>query len=125
MNDPVAFHRDLAAGIALFNQRRYFDAHEVWEDRWRLESGVPRQLLHGLIQLAAAFHQLTVLQSPVGFERLLAKAFPTLRAVGPLCCGVAVGPLLDSAEDCRGRVAAGQEVEVSETLPRVSYHPPG
>jgi len=125
MSDAESFHRDLAAGVALFNQQRYFDAHEIWEDRWRLETGEQRQLLHGLIQLAAAFHQLTVLRSSVGFTRLCDKAFPKLRALGPTCCGVAVGPLLDSAEDWRGRVAAAQEEVASEltALPRVSYHP--
>jgi predicted metal-dependent hydrolase len=101
--DLGAFERDLAAGVALFNQRRYFDAHEVWEDRWRLESGEPRRLLHGLIQLAAAFHQLTVLGSPKGFARLLDKSLPKLRALGERCCGVALGPLLIEAEGWRAR----------------------
>jgi hypothetical protein len=115
MNDSAALHRDLAAGVDLFNQRRYFDAHEVWEDRWRVESGDARRLLHGLIQLAAAFHQLNVLQSQVGFARLLDKALPKLRPLGEHCCGVAVGPLVLEAETWRSEPAA---------LPQLVYHPP-
>jgi predicted metal-dependent hydrolase len=43
-------------GVDLLNQRRYFDAHEVLEDVWRLASGADRQFLQGLIQVAVALH---------------------------------------------------------------------
>ena len=47
-------------GIWLFNQRRYWDAHEVWEDIWR-ELGNDSEddweiILRGLIQFAAGLH---------------------------------------------------------------------
>ena len=43
-------------GIQLFNQRHFFDAHEIWEDVWRESSGAEKKFLQGLIQAAVAFH---------------------------------------------------------------------
>ncbi len=41
-------------GIRLFNQHEYFEAHEVWEDLWRISTGLKRQYFQGLIQCAVA-----------------------------------------------------------------------
>jgi len=43
-------------GIQLFNERRFFDAHEIWEDVWREAEGPEKKFLQGLIQVAVAFH---------------------------------------------------------------------
>ncbi|HEY2734587.1 MAG TPA: DUF309 domain-containing protein, partial [Polyangiales bacterium] len=49
----------LRAGASLFNDGRFFDAHEAWEDRWRAtHDDTERRFLQGLIQIAAAFHKL-------------------------------------------------------------------
>ena len=45
----------LEEGRALFNAGRFFEAHEAWEEAWRVETGPPRLLLQGLIQIAAGF----------------------------------------------------------------------
>ncbi len=49
---------DLRPGLRLFNQRHFFDAHEVLEDLWRPipRDRVSRCHLQGLVQLAVAFH---------------------------------------------------------------------
>lgn len=41
-------------GIRLFNEREFFDAHEVWEDAWREALGVKCSFYQGLIQCAVA-----------------------------------------------------------------------
>ncbi len=46
------FHR----GIELFNARRFFDAHEAWEEIWLQSPQPERAFLQGIIQIAAAFH---------------------------------------------------------------------
>src|ERR1700722_945594 len=48
----------IQVGLGLFNQGRFFDAHEVWEDVWR---DIPRDRetrrhMQGLVQMAVAFH---------------------------------------------------------------------
>jgi uncharacterized protein len=47
---------DIADGIHLFNTRKFFEAHEALEAVWLKAEGERKTLLHGLIQVAAAFH---------------------------------------------------------------------
>ncbi|MBI2150692.1 MAG: DUF309 domain-containing protein [Acidobacteria bacterium] len=48
----------LDAGINFFNQSRYFEAHEVWEDLWRETRGPLRLFYQGLVQAAVGLHHL-------------------------------------------------------------------
>jgi len=43
-------------GVGLFNARKFFQAHEVWEELWLEEHQPEKSFLQGLIQLAAACH---------------------------------------------------------------------
>ena len=43
-------------GIELFNAGKFFESHEVWEEIWLKAEGPERELLHALIQSAAALH---------------------------------------------------------------------
>lgn len=52
--DRTDFHR----GIRLFNQARFWEAHEAWEAVWLRHPEDGRFFIQGLIQLAAAYHQL-------------------------------------------------------------------
>ena len=52
MKESEQFRR----GIALFNARKFFEAHEAWEELWLVEPEPEKTFLQGLIQLAAAFH---------------------------------------------------------------------
>jgi len=45
-----------ASGVRLFNARKFFQAHEAWEELWLAQTGKEKAFLQGLIQLAAAFH---------------------------------------------------------------------
>ncbi len=58
-------------GRALFNDRRFFQAHEAWEAAWLREEGELRLLLQGLIQIAAALHKTARGDHPSGCVRLL------------------------------------------------------
>ena len=48
----------LAEGIALFNSAKFWEAHEAWEKIWMNHPEDGRFFIQGLIQLAAAYHQL-------------------------------------------------------------------
>jgi hypothetical protein len=74
--------RALAEGRRLFNARRFFDAHEVWEDAWRVESGEVRRALQGLIQVAAGFHAGLVRGRPSGMSKLLGSGLDRLAGAG-------------------------------------------
>jgi len=43
-------------GIELFNAGRFFESHEALEELWLKSEGAERELLHALIQSAAALH---------------------------------------------------------------------
>lgn len=43
-------------GLALFNTGKFYECHEVLEELWLQAIGDERQLLHALIQAAAALH---------------------------------------------------------------------
>ena len=53
---PDRKQRLFERGIALFNEGRYFEAHEPWEEIWRSTDPEPRNLHQGLVQVAAALH---------------------------------------------------------------------
>lgn len=48
----------LEHGIALFNAGKFWEAHEAWEEIWKNHPEDGRFFIQGLIQLAAAYHQL-------------------------------------------------------------------
>ncbi len=69
----------LNRGINLFNERRYFEAHEEWESEWRLMSeGDDRTFFQGLLFAAGAFLHY-VRQECAGANELLEKSIDSLR----------------------------------------------
>jgi len=48
----------LEPGRVAFNRGEYFEAHELWEEVWRVLDGVERIHVQGLIQIAAGLHHL-------------------------------------------------------------------
>lgn len=53
-----AVERAACAAIALWNERLFFEVHEVLEAVWKTASGATRQALQGVIQIAVAYHHL-------------------------------------------------------------------
>jgi uncharacterized protein len=49
----------LQQGIIFFNDGRYFEAHEAWEDLWRETHGPLRFFYQGLVQAAVGLHHLS------------------------------------------------------------------
>jgi predicted metal-dependent hydrolase len=91
---PEEHERLFQNGIRLFNQGRFFAAHEAWEAIWRSTTTEPRSLFQGLIQVAAAFHQHLDLHRTEGPRRTLAKARRNLEPFTPEALGLAIGDLL-------------------------------
>ena len=70
----------LEEGLLLFNDRKFYEAHEVWEDLWReTEDGPLRSLYQGLIQTAVGLHHLGS-GNRVGWKSQLEKAIRNLEA---------------------------------------------
>lgn len=71
----------IAEGIQLFNSQKYFETHEILEEVWLKTEGEKKIFLHGLIQIAAAFHHHTR-GNPAGFRSLLEKGLKKLESFG-------------------------------------------
>ncbi len=89
-------------GIELFNQRRFFAAHEAWEEIWRSTTPEPKGLFQGLIQVAAALHQHLDLKRTEGPRRTLAKARRNLAPFAPEALGIDIADLLVQVERWEG-----------------------
>jgi Cft2 family RNA processing exonuclease len=52
---PVSDKREaVKAGVGLFNQERYWESHEALESAWKMADGDEKEILQGLILVAAA-----------------------------------------------------------------------
>ena len=77
-------HPDLAkgliTGIRFFNERKYWEAHEVWEIYWRrLSAGTEKTFLQGLIQAASSMFKLSSKPNSAGSRSLAQKALLRLQ----------------------------------------------
>ena len=70
----------LELGRVRYAAGQFFEAHAVWEEAWRLESGLPRRLLQGLIMAAGAYHKMAARQ-PRGMVLLLERALERLAPI--------------------------------------------
>lgn len=70
------------AGLVAWRERRWFDAHEHWEDAWsHTRATEARSALKGLIQLAASLHKAERDQA-IGHAKLWRKARARIEAAG-------------------------------------------
>lgn len=52
----AAFRKKLRKGVSLFNRGHYFEAHELWEDLWRVMGPESKPVMQGIIQVAVGAH---------------------------------------------------------------------
>lgn len=86
----------LRQGIDQLHSGAFFAAHETWEEVWRSTTPEPKTLLQGLIQVAAALHQILDLHRRDGPRGTLAKARRNLEPWAPTALGLDVEDLLRS-----------------------------
>ena len=122
-------NRDFRKGLELFNQARFFDAHEALEDVWRLVPAHRSSKSHfqGMVQVAVAFHHQST-GNFVGARSVLARALRNLRG------GEATFPHIDLTrlrDECQQWVdylafllAQGCANQPSDEVGATALHPP-
>jgi len=81
---------------ALWNERLFFEVHEVLEAVWKTAKGDTRQALQGVIQIAVAYHHLAH-GNPRGARTLMTEGRGRLERVPPsVLSPLDVGALLDA-----------------------------
>ena len=96
--------RDYEEGWRLFNERRFWQAHESWESVWKRHSEDSRIFFQGIIQLAAAYHLLLVKHRYGGGMRNFEKAEEKLRLFSGRFLSVDIGILLRAIDDARAEI---------------------
>jgi uncharacterized protein len=79
-------------GLELFNQGRYWQAHEALESAWRAEKGPIRELYRGILQAGVVYLHITR-GNYAGAMKVYRRSQKWLTLWPETCCGVAVGRL--------------------------------
>jgi predicted metal-dependent hydrolase len=79
-------------GIRLFNEGKYFEAHEVLEDAWREEPGSIRDLYQGILQVAVCYLHITR-QNYKGALKMYHRSLKWLAKWPDVMLGIHVGKL--------------------------------
>ncbi|MEP6802401.1 MAG: DUF309 domain-containing protein [Acidobacteriota bacterium] len=101
-----ATRASISRGRALFNRTEYFEAHEVWEEAWLVETGATRFMLQGLIQIAAALLKAGRSEHPSGCLRLLDAGIGKLEGGDGGASGLALVPFVAALRGLRAPVVA-------------------
>jgi len=106
----------LEEGIRLFNTQKYFEAHKALEAVWLKAEGEEKSFLHGLIQVAAAFHHYTR-GNPAGFRSLLDKGWRKLERFGDDKEGINLAGLRRQLQPWRDFQHGASPSRISAPLP--------
>jgi hypothetical protein len=104
-------------GLQHFNARKFFEAHEVWEEIWLVEAEPEKTFLQGLIQLAAAYHHYER-GNPSGAESLLASGIVKLARFPEHHHGLMIGELRTVAKQWARLLGEGKNPG-SARLPKI------
>jgi predicted metal-dependent hydrolase len=84
-------------GLRLFNEGRWFDAHEEWEDAWHMAQGRKKKFYQGLIQAAVTIEHLRR-GNPRGVRSVYATCLGKFDGLPDVYMGVPVKKLLADLE---------------------------
>jgi predicted metal-dependent hydrolase len=85
-------------GIDLFNQGKFFECHEAWEEVWKRSDGDAKLFYQGIIQAAVAILQ-AQRGNLTGAASLYSKASAKLDHLPSEHMGIALGELRDALKD--------------------------
>ena len=108
-------------GIAQFNARHFFDAHETWEEIWLQAAEPDKTFFQGIIQIAAAFHHYTRGNVRGACSLLTAglRRLAAFSAVHPgIAYGIALDPLRAAAQHWVAALGEGRDLGVAQ-LPKI------
>jgi tetratricopeptide (TPR) repeat protein len=93
------------AGVAAFNQGKYFEQHEHFEHAWQAEARPIRELYQGILQVGVAFYQIQQ-GNWAGALKLFRRGLPRLRDLPPVCQGIQLDRFRTSAEAIHAEITA-------------------
>ena len=94
-NAPI--HPQAAEGLRLFNEGKYFEAHEALEIAWLEENGKVRELYRGILQIAVVYLHATR-HNYNGVIKVYGRSQKWLKDWPAVCRGVDVGQMQRDAK---------------------------
>jgi hypothetical protein len=91
-------------GLALFNEERYWESHEALEAAWRKSSGSEKEILQGIILIAAALVHLQESEQDITLS-VMKRAYEKLEKYDNEHFGINLSPL---KEKVMGMISSGQ-----------------
>jgi uncharacterized protein len=83
-------------GIELFNERNYYECHEVLEDAWNDEQDPVRVMYQGILQIGVACYHVQN-KNWRGAMKVLERGIPKAGRFAPSCMGININALLADA----------------------------
>ncbi len=96
MTDNRVLHPNAVAGLKLFNEQKFFEAHEELESAWRAEKDEVRNLYQGILQVAV-FYLHIVRGNYAGALKVYARSMKRLEDFPDVYFGVQVKKLRSDA----------------------------
>ncbi len=88
----------LREGITLFNDRRFFESHDIWEQLYQETEEAHKPFVEGLIQLAAALRIYADFGEVKGPVRMIYQALIRLENYQPAFLEIKVKDLCEAME---------------------------
>ena len=108
----------LNLAVIKFNNREFFDCHEILEDIWFDKRDSSRDFYRGLLHIAVGFYHLTVKKNAGGAEAQLSKAIKRLSVYKKDYKGIELGKLMAQT----GRILTGLQKQVIPVrLPKIHF----
>jgi sugar phosphate isomerase/epimerase/predicted metal-dependent hydrolase len=92
-------------GIALFNERKFYEQHEVIEHEWHAERGPIRRLYQGILQIGVGFHH-ALNGNHRGATSLLTDGIAKTSDFLPEVRGINTQALVSGAQACLDEILA-------------------
>jgi uncharacterized protein len=106
-------HPRARQGIYLFNQGKYFEAHEELEAAWKDESGNVRRLYQGILEAGVTYLHITR-NNFAGAVKVYGRSMKWLKDWPETCRGVNVGQLRKDLETAITEVRRLGETRMAE-----------
>lgn len=108
----------LREGIRLFNERQFFECHEILEPFYQETDDENKPFLEGLIQLAAAFRLYSEFGETKGPVRMIHQALIRFENYQPTFLHIQVENLSRAAE-AWAKAAEGNATELAANIPKI------
>tara|TARA_B100000427_G_scaffold223997_1_gene187696 strand:+ start:486 stop:860 length:375 start_codon:yes stop_codon:yes gene_type:complete len=103
MNDINKQELLFLKGIESFNNKKFYDAHELWEELWSEHALKDSLFIQGLIQLSVAFFHITNFNL-IGSKNLFNKSLPKLEKFSSNHRNLNLSEIIESAKNCLDKV---------------------